>query len=357
MITKQERIAGCLLGGAAGDALGAPVEFMPLDRIRQEYGETGIQHYGSAYGRIGAITDDTQMTIFTFEGMLRLFNRDSLNSADEFCRLMLHAYIRWLETQGESSYTPHTKDIYNGWLRDQNELHSRRGPGGTCLSALSAHLRSISETGSYIKTAYDSPINNSKGCGGVMRSAPVGFFENISNPFDMGCLSAAITHGHPSGYLAAGFLSNMIKLILEEKTLEESIEHSIRILETYQNNEECLRAVENALLAAKETEPTPENIEKLGGGWVAEEALAISLYCALKAHDFAHGIQLAVNHTGDSDSTGAITGNILGALWGKQAIPAEFLKNLELRELLEEMAQDMFSINGDEKWWKKYPGC
>jgi ADP-ribosylglycohydrolase len=357
MTNINDRITGSLLGGAAGDALGAPVEFLPIARIIQEYGENGILNYAPAYGKTGVITDDTQMTLFTLEGLLRIINRGSANDPDEFCRLMLHAYIRWLETQGISNYNDYTKDIYSGWLRDQNDLHARRGPGSTCLSALEKHLNSISKENRYIPVSFDNPINDSKGCGGVMRAAPVGFCPEISNPFEMGALSAAITHGHPSGYLASGFLSNMIRRILEEKNLTEAIEDSIRILKTYKNHEECLKAVEAALNAAKEQEPTPENIEKLGGGWVAEEALAISIFCSLKAKDFAHGIRIAVNHTGDSDSTGAITGNILGALWGKSAIPQEFLKHLELRDIIKEMANDLQTLNEDQKWWQKYPGC
>jgi ADP-ribosyl-[dinitrogen reductase] hydrolase len=65
-----------------------------------------------------------------------------------------------------------------------------------------------------------------------------------------------------------------------------------------------------------------EAIAELGEGWVAEEALAISVYCALVARDFRQGVVMAVNHDGDSDSTGAITGNLLGALHGVDAIPA-----------------------------------
>jgi hypothetical protein len=72
----------------------------------------------------------------------------------------------------------------------------------------------------------------------------------------------------------------------------------------------------------------------MGGGWVGEEALAISLYCALAAEgNFAKGVRLAVNHTGDSDSTGSITGNILGAMQGKATIPALWLRELELKDV------------------------
>jgi len=91
---------------------------------------------------------------------------------------------------------------------------------------------------------------------------------------------------------------------------------------------------------AKEKAPSPEAVESLGAGWIAEEALAMSIYCALTAEDFRSGVVLAVNHGGDSDSTGSITGNILGALYGKDALPTPWLFNLELRDVIEEVTRD-----------------
>jgi len=74
--TLHTRIRGCLLGGAVGDALGWPVEFMKIDEIRRRYGPDGIREYDpSAPGGLGAITDDTQMTLFTAEGILRSTTR------------------------------------------------------------------------------------------------------------------------------------------------------------------------------------------------------------------------------------------------------------------------------------------
>jgi ADP-ribosylglycohydrolase len=103
--------------------------------------------------------------------------------------------------------------------------------------------------------------------------------------------------------------------------------------------------------------PSPEVIERLGGGWVGEEALAISLYCALAAQDdFARGVLLAVNHSGDSDSTGAIAGNILGLMLGVEAIPEKWVAELELRAEIETVAGDLFKRFEDtDAWWERYP--
>jgi ADP-ribosylglycohydrolase len=96
----------------------------------------------------------------------------------------------------------------------------------------------------------------------------------------------------------------------------------------------------------------------MGGGWVGEEALAISLYCALVAgDDFTHGLLLAVNHSGDSDSTGSITGNILGLRLGRQAIPERWLAELELRDVIETVAIDLARLDSDSpEFARKYPG-
>jgi ADP-ribosylglycohydrolase len=104
--------------------------------------------------------------------------------------------------------------------------------------------------------------------------------------------------------------------------------------------------------------PSPEVIERLGGGWVGEEDLATSLYCALAAQDdFARGVLLAVNHSGDSDSTGAITGHLLGLMLGVGAIPEKWLAELELRAEIESMAGDLFKqFEGTDDWWNRYPG-
>ena len=323
------RVTGCLLGGAVGDALGAPVEFMSLGEIHRRFGSEGIQCFASAYGRVGAITDDTQMTLFTAEGLIRAMRRASDRGTCCPGAVVWHAYLRWLATQGESLRPANCADRLDGWLYEQKELHSLRGPGNTCLSAL--------RSGAYGTPA--QPINDSKGCGGVMRAAPAGLVPG--NAFDLGCAVAAITHGHPSGYLAAGFLAQVIAEIARGEELLSAIGSACTQLQMCAGHEECAAAVAAALRAAVDREATPESVESLGEGWVAEEALAISLFCALKARDFRHGIQLAVNHSGDSDSTGAITGNLLGARWGREAIPAEFVTALELRAVIEQVAVDL----------------
>ena len=87
-------------------------------------------------------------------------------------------------------------------------------------------------------------------------------------------------------------------------------------------------------------------IAELGEGWIAEEALAIGVYCALVASDFREAVTLAVNHDGDSDSTGSITGNLIGAMLGVEAIPDSWLHELELADVIREIADDLLEYPG-----------
>ncbi len=185
----------------------------------------------------------------------------------------------------------------------------------------------------------EQPLNDSKGCGGVMRIAPVGLIAN--QPFELGCEIVAITHGHPSGYLAAGFLAELIAQLALGRALGSALDQAAEELRAHRGHRETLAAVELARELADGVDPGPEQIEELGKGWVAEEALAIAIYCALAASGFESALVLAVNHDGDSDSTGAITGNLLGTMLGAEAIPSRWLDRLELCDLIEQVARDL----------------
>ena len=345
MINKRtiEHFKGCIIGGAIGDALGAPIEFMSIDQIRSEFGEMGLTDYSEVYGRKGSITDDTQMTLFTTEGLILSKVRQEYQGDEGVISAGYHALLRWLYTQ-ETNLQNNliqnhgTCSIVDGVLTGYKELFSLRAPGNSCLSSL--------KTGRI--GTIGNPINNSKGCGGVMRMAPVGLaYDDSEKAFHFGCKLAALTHGHPTGYLAAGTFAALISLIISGNSLAEAIDDSILVLKSNKNHEETLRAIGNALHMVGKHTPGPEVIEDIGAGWIAEEALGISLYCSLVAeNDFKKGVLLSVNHSGDSDSTGSITGNILGALYGIAVIPENWMSELELKDLIEETAGDLFDQFG-----------
>lgn len=327
---RRDRVLGCFLGGAVGDALGAEVEFLSTAAIRSRFGAAGLTGYAGAQG---SITDDTQMSLFTAEGLLDA-GADLRSGYLALLAPHLHAaYCRWLLTQVRDGPVPPPvaqPSLASGALVDRPELYAVRAPGTTCLAALRSGRRGSLATA----------INDSKGCGGVMRVAPIGLVAGI-DPFTVAAEAASITHGHPSGYLSAGALAVVVAEVFAGAALPDAVSSAVDRLGRFRGHDETLRAVRAAVdLAEREPRPTPELVEQLGGGWVGEEALAIALYAALTAEDLVAGMLVAVNHSGDSDSTGAIAGNILGALLGAGAIPGPLLDQLAERTAVQEVAQD-----------------
>lgn len=323
-----DKYRGCLIGGAVGDALGYAIEFLDETSIFKRYGKNGITEYDLVEG-VAEISDDTQMTLFTANGLLlettRGMTRGIMGTYPSYIAL---CYKDWFQTQNRK-YPLNEKNTYT-WLINVPEFFSSRAPGNTCLTAI--------ENGA--DGTIDKPINNSKGCGGIMRVAPIGlYFEGRSYTIDeidiIGAETAAITHGHELGYIPAAALVHIIHLI--------SHHDDITLLD--------------AVLDMKEA------IRKLGQGWVAEETLAIAIYCSLKyTNDFEQALIASVNHGGDSDSTGAVTGNILGAYLGLKGISKKYLDNLELKEVILEIADDLYNdckiteygSYHDEIWEQKY---
>ena len=97
---RASRFRGCLLGGAVGDALGARWSSWTCAPSGGDSAPGGIRDLAPAYGRVGAITDDTQMTLFTAEGVLRAHVRGALRGLVNLPGIIGHAYQRWLATQG-----------------------------------------------------------------------------------------------------------------------------------------------------------------------------------------------------------------------------------------------------------------
>lgn len=175
---------GCLFGLAIGNSLGAPIEFMLLDEIKSRYGKAGVTDFHEwRTFRLGSYTDDTQMAIATAIGCLTACQNNIAG--------------------GMRGYTNSVYQYYKEWLGTQKYPALRRSPGMTCLSAIKSGKMGTME----------KPINDSTGCGGVMRIAHGGLIFDLNNAFKYGCEFAAITHGHPSGYLTAGFLAQTISHI------------------------------------------------------------------------------------------------------------------------------------------------
>lgn len=351
------RFVGCLLGGALGDALGYPVEFLKTAaEIERVLGPVAPEHLPHARGKKAIVSDDTQMTLFTGEGLLRASQRSLDRGLCSTETVLLRAYHRWLSTQERSRSDAWRDPLQRGWLLDVPELHVRRAPGNTCLSALAATL----ETGK-LPTVESRP-NDSKGCGAVMRSAPIGLAaKDPEEAFRLARDAAVLTHGHPSGYLSAAYFAAVVHGVARGESLESAMTVADRLLRPEASAEEVIAAVRAARAAASEGWPSRETLEKLGGGWVGEEALSLALTCALAAErspeHVAKALWTSVAHAGDSDSTGSLTGNLLGAMFGSEALPRTWLADLELREVIERLALDLYAtfVLGLEPHLARYP--
>lgn len=356
--------------------MGFPVEFMSYKRIREVFGPDGITHY-LLKGNVAPISDDTQMTLFTANGMLlgltRGFMRGVGNPPEFFVE---YAYQDWYDTQTKSyesamSHDDESSSGHHTWLSAIPELYACRAPGNTCLTA----IREMKEK--------RTPQNNSKGCGGVMRVAPYGLYcachwgrYSIEEIDVAGGEIARLTHKHPLGWIPAIVLTHILyrlasdaplaglnkadakaafvdivneallmlpKLIVTHPVSELTWDGEKAIGDVFPNHVERQRELlERALLLADNNLSDAENISQLGEGWVGEEALAIAVYTVARHIDsFEDTIIAAVNHNGDSDSTGAVAGNIIGAIVGYEAIPARFKESLELHDVILAIADDL----------------
>ncbi|MFE4542025.1 ADP-ribosylglycohydrolase family protein [Arthrobacter sp. NPDC056727] len=352
--SPESRIHGCLLGGALGDSLGYAVEFDPIEEIRRRFGAAGLRDFAVLDGGTH-FSDDTQMTLYTVDGIVEALEWANSGVGADANACVWLAYLRWLDTQGEtlpdSAPRPQPR-----WIDSQEVLRHRRAPGKACLSGLAT-----GEMGTAAR-----PVNpDSKGCGTVMRSAPFGLVPHIpaDSVYKLSADAASLTHGHPSARQSAGAFSLIIHALVQGSSLAGAAKAALaRVLADGEAAPELRERLEAAVRLAGEagsgTILNPEDlVGELGEGWVAEEALAVGLYAVLATapqtqvdglpdpvEHFKDAIALAINHSGDSDSTGSIAGNILGAYYGTACLPAEWLEALEAPEVIRGMAGQLVAV-------------
>ena len=383
----RDRIRGSLMAGAAGDALGYTVEFMSRRSILAQYGSKGITKFDLSSDGKALISDDTQMTLFTACGMLMGVTRGYMRGiGGQPEKYVDGAYLDWYYTQTGKKKQMLTNDFHYTWLRDLPELAHRRAPGNTCLSACESLLQ-----GKKVQ-------NNSKGCGGIMRVAPMALlmagywsrgesFYNVQQMDEAGAEVAAVTHKHPLAFLPAAILIHLIYSVIrmEENDIKKNMAdvalETINVLDNIYKGEyeEDKRYLANltrmAVKLAANDKSDAENISMLGEGWTGEEAWAIALYCAIRhIGSMEKALVAAVNHNGDSDSTGAVCGNIMGAIYGYEAMKRRRLfcpqgkdleQTLELSDIILTLADDLYTsciiseydpIDTPEKrqWYERY---
>lgn len=382
-----DSIRGCLMAGAAGDALGYEVEFMSRRSILSRFGEQGITKFALDRNGKALISDDTQMTLFTANGMLMGLTRGYMRGIggrpEKYVNI---AYLDWYYTQTSKKREMLIDDWHPTWLRDLPEMAHLRAPGNTCLSACESLFRG------------EKAQNNSKGCGGIMRVAPMalldaGYASRNENSYSIEELAEAggeiaeVTHKHPLGFLPASLLTVLLcKVIpMTAKQVQEEIDSviadTVNILDRiykgkYDADKRYLKELTmKAVQLAHSDISDADAIRQLGEGWVAEETWAIALYCAIRHIDSVEDAIIAsVNHDGDSDSTGSVCGNIMGAIYGYEHIKERNIfcpegkkleDTLELSEIILALADDLSTgciiseydpIDTPEKrqWYERY---
>jgi ADP-ribosylglycohydrolase len=312
------RRLACLLGGALGDGFGHPVEFDKLAAIQRRFGPNGLRIPQYEHGQL-MVSDDTQMTLFTVEGLTRahLYQQDDDDGLINQLRL---SYMDWLETQGGKAQG----DVASRLMKHA-ALHVRRAPDQTCLAALEAGGQG----------APDRPVNDSKGCGGIMRVAPVALLPKVDpdRAFTLGMRNAALTHGHPSAFLPAGLLAATLRLLLEGQTLAEALRLAREWATAHAGHEQTVARLDAALEAARR--PHLAQIPStLGLGWTGDEALAIGLYSASRSLDFATTMATAANQDGNSATAAALAGQLYGAQYGLEALPHAWIRRLDILDAL-----------------------
>ncbi|MEU9872070.1 ADP-ribosylglycohydrolase family protein [Actinomadura sp. NPDC048021] len=328
--TAGDRMLGCLFGGAVGEALGRPVEGMSLAEIRAACGPAGV----TGLPRRAEIGEATQLSLLTAQaGVQASIRARARGIGGAYFGLAQANYLAWLRAQGER--VPEQDSPVSGPALRDPAVTAGRGAGRTTLAA----LRRAAERGKpgWPLGTVDEPVNDSKGSAGTVRAAPCGFgHPDPGAVFARGQGTAALTHGHPSGRLPAGTLAVAVSALVHGAALADALRVAMAELRKHAGHEETSAALEKAL-ALPLSGPAPERLESLGGGFTGPEALAIAVHAALAAEAAGgypleivpRGMLLAVNHSGDSDSTGAVCGNLLGARYGSRAVPEHWRAGVE----------------------------
>ncbi len=331
---NQDQIRGSFWGLALGDALGQPVEFNQIDVIRQRYGPNGIQKPKSW----ALWTDDTEMTFAVTRALIRLGPVEKIRKLDDnsIGQAFAEEYIKWFDNPGYA-------------------------PGPTCMNGVN-FLRTHS-----VAKWREAGKNDSKGCGSVMRAAPIGlWFADALAPEVKGgkgpihdlfarvsAIQSEITHGHKAATAAALAGSYAVALAVNGLQPGAMVKPIQSLCSPIHPDFSKVMAKLEDVLVQKATAKINNDIDAMhaiGLGWVGDEAFSMALYSAIQfPSDFKACLRAAVNHNGDSDSVGCIAGSILGAYHGMKCIPPEWIKCLAEKKRMEQILEQVSSFFSNTK--------
>lgn len=317
-LTNRERLLdafkGCVMGHAIGDALGHPVEFLDRRTIIEKYGELGAvtSFQPPTSMPAGSFTDDTQMALAIMEALIDVGDKSLPLIMDKIAANFIL------------------------WERDKTTY--LRAPGNTCLSGVKLLQQGLhwSESGQ----------NNSKGCGTAMRTPPIGlaYLNNIRKLFAVAKYSSEMTHGNSAAAAGGIAVAYGVSLAVRQTPVNKWPELMADIIKPVcQQTSHYIRSVPESL-ALEEWRA----VEKLGKGWTADEAVGVALHAFLRGkNNFTKVMDLAVNHDGDSDSTGCIAGAWYGAFHGVSKLPPDLVRDVEDSDLLMQKADKLFQRTFD----------
>lgn len=315
-------IQGCLYGLAIGDALGSPIKFETLNTIKSKYGEEGLKDFEKANNfPKGCYSSETQLTMATVQGILSAYEYSGrmLREEDILKKAIYLMYREWLKTQGNPLF--------------------RRNPNEMVMLAISN-----SKT---IGTLTHS-INDSKSSSNISKVIPLGLILNEDEAFRIGMEITAYTHGHPLAILSGGFLASLVACIRKyrQRGFDYCLNVAIGLLKRSPYGAMIIKKIEEGVKLNVDFLSQEHVTFILGEGWEIEDAISFALYCIAKyKKDYKKVILSSINHSGNSDSIGAITGGILGAFIGYNELPQEWVINVENTDKIAFLSKNLLVVH------------
>lgn len=342
MERRIQAYTGCLLGLAAGDAMGYGVEHMTLEQIIREHGPNGLLGYDLVNG-YAQITSHTQAAAYSCNGLLLGLTFGQMRGGmAPPVRYIAVALQEWARLQG---YRRDPSVLNHCWISREDSLRFRR-----CMDTAMLDLLSSGRLGTM-----DDSRNRYQGPGALAAAVPVGLFfdpERMSRREIrlLGAETVALTHGNPSAFLSGAALAHIISRVTWDgaRDLRALTRETMEVLKTeyadaYRQTAEVCQHLQTALSLAQSPNVTQTQALEQLGCTTASRVLAGALYaCMLHPGSFDECMITAVNHSGASAAVGAAAGAILGAMLGADRIPEYYPECLEAEQLLRELASDMF---------------
>lgn len=347
--------SGCLLGMAAGDAMGNTVDSLSWDEICENYGPNGLLGYDLSNDD-AQITSHTQLAAFVSNSLLLGAIRGKPELYPKYVAL---GFREWCKSQRFNSLT---RERTHCWLAQVPQMRRRNCKDNRMLDALQRDMLGAPE----------KPIYRSDAPGSLTAAVAVGLCReatrlDISQVAQLGAEAVALTHGDPTAFLSGAFLAAAVACLMEDPnqnlvklytSLCDRLE--VQFGNRWQATKTVTDKIRYAMDLSRDGELTPLAVMTMLGCNTAHECLAGAVYATvIHVGNFDEAMIAAVNHSGRSAAVAAITGALLGARLGVEALPEFYMESLEPTAILQELAVDLFTARQvtnifDDSWDQKY---